>query len=231
MDPALERPTDIEALAGPPAGGEGERAEVSGPAYVVNTPRLKLVPASPELATLFKGAVDASLDELRPWMTWAQMPVPLSVHYATLRGFRAKFEQDQDYIYHALECDGERFVGGGGLHRRVGPQALEIGYWIRTECTRRGLATEFAAALTCLAFRLHGVQRVEIRVAVGNTRSSAVPRKLGYRLDAVLPRRIELPGGGMADAECWSLFQRDFEESPAAKVAVEALDAMGRRMV
>lgn len=44
---------------------------------------------------------------------------------------------------------GDEVVGGCGLHRRVGPGGLEIGYWVHAAWTRRGIAA--AAGFTRVA--------------------------------------------------------------------------------
>ena len=71
-------------------------------------------------------------------------------------------------------------AGGIGLMARIGPGGLEIGYWVRQAYTRRGLATAAAAALVEQAFRLPGVDRVEIVHDELNVASGGVPRKLGF---------------------------------------------------
>ena len=62
-----------------------------------------------------------------------------------LRDFRRLFDHGDDWIYGIFTLDGSELIGGGGLHRRVGAEALEIGYWIRASRVRQGLATEAAA--------------------------------------------------------------------------------------
>ena len=37
--------------------------------------------------------------------------------------------------------DGDRLVGGTGLHRRSDAGVFEIGYWVHVGCVRRGIAT------------------------------------------------------------------------------------------
>jgi len=92
-----------------------------------------------------------------------------------------------------LGPDGE-FVGTIGLHRRLGDDAVEIGYWTVAGKTRRGYATAAARALTQVALSLPGVRRVEIHCDEANTASAGVPRKLGYRLDRVEQHEREAPG-------------------------------------
>lgn len=64
----------------------------------------------------------------------------------------------------------------------VGAGGLEIGYWLRTEATGRGIMSRCVERVTSLALALPGIDRVEIRCDAANSRSSAVPRRLGYRL-------------------------------------------------
>jgi RimJ/RimL family protein N-acetyltransferase len=73
-------------------------------------------------------------------------------------------------------------LGGTGLHRRQGPGTIEIGYWVRPDRAGRGLITRVAAALTEAGLALEDVDEVRIRCDVANVRSSAIPRRLGYRL-------------------------------------------------
>lgn len=201
------------------------------PAYTITTPRLVLRTASPEFSVPFTEALDCSVEMLRPWMTWAaDLPQPVDRHLTTLRGFRAQFERDEVYSYLLFDRADDACAGGCGLHRRVGPDALEIGYWVRSDRTNRGYATELSAALTRVGFEVFKVKRLEIRVAVGNDRSSAVPRKLGYTLETTLRERIPLPGDRLGDVQVWTMFAADFAASVAAKVPVEAMDAVGRRV-
>ena len=80
-----------------------------------------------------------------------------------------------------------------GLHGRIGPGALEIGYWVGEGHTGRGLATAGARALAEAALALPGVGRVEIHCDEANTASAAVPRKLGFRLDRIEEALITAP--------------------------------------
>ena len=72
-----------------------------------------------------------------------------------------------------------------GLHRRIGPDALEIGYWLHPDYPGRGYATKAVSALTEAALSLHHITRVEIHTDEANTASAAIPRRLRYRLDRV----------------------------------------------
>jgi RimJ/RimL family protein N-acetyltransferase len=205
---------------------------VPGPAYRIQTPRLVLRCWQPSDAPLLAEAITASVDHLWPWMPWVHAePEELEAKVQRLRGFRAKFDTDQDYIYAIFTPDEGEVVGGTGFHPRVGEGALEIGYWISARHIGRGCATESTAALTRVGFEVNGLERMEIRCDPLNTRSAAVPRKLGYTLDATLRGRVRGVDGEMRDAQVWSLLRAEYADSPSAAAPVQAFDAAGRKLL
>lgn len=163
-------------------------------------------------------------------MPWAHdEPKSLADRVELLRAFRARFDRDEDFVYGIFDPDQSSVVGGSGLHTRVGGDALEIGYWIRTDRTGAGLATEATAALTRVAFDVAGVDRIAIRVDPANAASRAIPRKLGFVEEATLRRRLAYPEP--RDVVIYSLFRDAFPRSPAAVVGVEAFGASGARIL
>jgi RimJ/RimL family protein N-acetyltransferase len=128
-------------------------------------------------------------------------------------------------------ADESQVVGGSGLHSRVGDDAFEIGYWIRSSEAGQGLATEAVGALTRVAFEVCGVDRVEIHVEPANEPSLAIPHKLGFREEATLRRRLNATTErDRRDVIVFSLFRDEFAATPAAAASVEAYDAAGVRV-
>jgi RimJ/RimL family protein N-acetyltransferase len=204
------------------------------PPYRIATERLVVRCWDPRDAPLLKEALDASLDHLRPWMPWAQHePQPLGQKVELLRRFRGQFDLGEEFVYGIFDADESTVVGGTGLHRRVGEDAFEIGYWIRAGRTREGMATEATAALTRVAFEVCGVDRVEIRIDPANAASSGIPRKLGYREEATLRRRLPSAAdeSDRRDVVVFSLFADEFAATPSATMRVEAYDGAGTRVL
>ncbi|WP_180356386.1 MULTISPECIES: GNAT family N-acetyltransferase [Kitasatospora] len=126
------------------------------------------------------------LEHLRPWMAWATTAPTLERSREMTKIGWQLWEDGTDFMYVLGRADQPGSVlGMFGLHRRIGPGAIEIGYWVAREYTGRSLATNGAAALTEAALALPDVERVEIHCDQANAASAAVPRKLGYRLDRV----------------------------------------------
>lgn len=140
-------------------------------------------------------AIRSSINELRPWMPWAHSVPTREQQRDAFTSGRAAFDAGTDFQYVFRETATSELVGGGGVHRRVGPGAAEIGYWVRTDRHGRGYATAAAHAMTEASFaHLADVDRVEIHMDRANAASARVPEKLGYRLVRTDPR----DGGGTA---------------------------------
>jgi len=130
-------------------------------------------------AEAFNAAVNESLEELRPWMPWAAgAPRTVAERLEVIRTWERERATGGDESF-GIFVDGE-VAGACGLHRRVGPGGVEIGYWVRTADTGRGVATEAARRLCAIAFADHGIDRVEIHHDRANAASGRIPAKLGF---------------------------------------------------
>lgn len=126
-------------------------------------------------------AIVESAEHLRPWMSWMEHePQTLDQRRELLARWEEEWAQGGDALYGVFVE--ESVAGSCGLHHRLGPHALEIGYWTRASFVRRGLATKVAALLTDAAFERADIARVEIHHDRANVASAGVPRRLGYRL-------------------------------------------------
>lgn len=199
------------------------------PAYCIQTRRTVIRCWNPEDAAMLNQAVKESQEHLIPWMPWAKGEIPsLEERTGWLRRCRGAFDLDQDYVFGILNPEQTRVLGGTGLHTRLGKGALEIGYWIHKDFINQGYATEVSAALTKAAFEIWQVQRVEIHCDPENVRSAAVPRKLGYTMEAVLKQRLELADGSWRDTMVWTLLASEYPTSPCAAAQIEARDVVGK---
>ena len=143
----------------------------------------------PDLAV----AVRESLDHLRPWMPWAsEAAAQVQQQTSRCREAQQSWDDGADYLYTLRDVDGV-VLGTFGMHRRVGPGAIEIGYWMHVHHVRQGHATAATAALTRAALDLDDVERVEIHTDEANAASAAVPGRLGFRLDRVEVRAPQAP--------------------------------------
>lgn len=192
--------TDTDRAGGAPADDRpGPREATPGrpPELLALAGGVALYRRSPGHSRALNTAVRANLDHLRPWLDWAAEAPSLGRTAALTRAGAAAWDAGTDFMYLARRTGPNGrpgpVVGAFGLHGRVGPGALEIGYWVGAEHVGRGIATTAARALTEAALALPGIERVEIRCDRANTASAAVPRRLGYRLDREIGVAVRAP--------------------------------------
>ena len=77
-------------------------------------------------------------------------------------------------------------LGSVSLDLFAGRQAAEIGYWVKKEARRRGVALAAARLLIRWAFEEVGLERLEILTYPGNAASQALADKLGFRREGLL---------------------------------------------
>ncbi|MEH6994255.1 GNAT family N-acetyltransferase [Neobacillus drentensis] len=132
-------------------------------------------------------AMQASLNELKPWMPWAHTNQSEQDVEANIRDSIAKFVTREDLRLHLFDKETGEFIGSSGLHRiDWSVPKFEIGYWIDTRFSGKGYITEAVEAITKFALNELNAKRVEIRCDSKNTRSRAIPEKLGFPLEGIL---------------------------------------------
>lgn len=137
----------------------------------------------PELSALVK----ANRDHLRRWLPWAdrvEHPSDEAMYVEMGIDKEARGDGFEGGIYrHGV------LVGSVGMHYVVPEtRATEIGYWLAGDQTGTGIMTAAVRAVVAYGFGALKLNRVEIRAAAANTKSRAVPERLGFRLEGMLRR-------------------------------------------
>lgn len=86
----------------------------------------------------------------------------------------------------------------------------EMGYWLRERFLKKGIVTRSARCLIERAFRNLGLNRISLRIAVGNSESRKVAERLGFTLEGVERDAERFPGGHFVDAEVFGLLAREW---------------------
>lgn len=137
-------------------------------------------------------AINRSLNELKPWLGFAQVAPTVEETEINLREAYVRFRKREAFRYLIFHKESGELIGSTGFHNvdwEV-PKG-EIGYWVDTKHGGAGYITEAVKGLTELALSHIGFRRVEIRCESMNVKSRAIPEKLGYELEGIL--RSESP--------------------------------------
>jgi ribosomal-protein-serine acetyltransferase len=137
-------------------------ARMSGrlPEHIVGSDALTLRRWTRDDAAQLGEAVTESLEHLRPWMPWiAHEPLSVTDRRALIDSWHEEWLAGGDVVM-GVFLDGA-VAGACGLHRRIGPGGLEIGYWTARRFLRQGIATRAAGLLTDGAFSDAAITRVE----------------------------------------------------------------------
>jgi RimJ/RimL family protein N-acetyltransferase len=183
-------------------------AEHALPPERIETDELVLRRFVPEDLKARHQAVVASYEHLHPWMDW--LPEPPSLEQQREWGMQqhSRWRPGGDCNYGIFDAVDGELLGVIGVHDRIGPGGVEIGYWCHVDHTGKGVITRAATQLTRVLLALDGIDRVEIHCDQANVRSAAVPKRLGYRLDRIEPDGVHAPaesGMGMVwikEREC-----------------------------
>ena len=179
-------------------------------------------------AVSLDAAVARSREQLLPWLPWAaEEPGGVEAALARILEWREAFEEGRDAHYGIFDRSGQSLLGAIGIHPRVGPDGLELGYWLTPDARGRGLATEAAAAATRVALELLRAHRVELHIDARNLSSTRVAERLGFRPEARLREWGRPIEGARGDRLIFGLLARELSDSPAAAVGVRALGAKG----
>lgn len=130
---------------------------------------------------------------------------------AFIRDSVQAWKEDRAWDYSIrFQDDPPRHVGNVSLWTvsKLGKIA-EIGYWVRSDETSRGICTEAVERLLGEAFGSMGYHKVVLRIAVGNAASDRVAEKLGFTKEGVLREEL-LIRGNWVDHSLWSLLDREY---------------------
>lgn len=154
---------------------------------------LQLALIAPVHAQAVYDLVVANREYLRPWLGWVDNMKDVGFIEQFIRNCEQSHLNGTDHAFVILENGA--VVGRIGVYKidtynRIG----EIGYWIAADAQGRGLITQACQATIQYCFETLQLNRIEIKCAVENTKSQAVPERLGFTKEGILHQAEFLHG-------------------------------------
>jgi ribosomal-protein-serine acetyltransferase len=171
----------------------------------------ELRPWAEEDAAELTSVIAVNREHLAPWLPWAATySYQDALDYIGRKA--AQIEAD-DGFEGAIVVGGE-IVGGAGFHAmdRLN-RSTSVGYWLAAEAQGSGLMTATVRALLDHAFHTLDLHRVVIEAVIDNSRSRAIPERLGFVEEGV-QRQAKLVRGRFEDAALYSMLAPDWIPAP-----------------
>ena len=144
-------------------------------------------------------AVRESVTEVGPWLPWCHPGYNRAESEAWVAACGKAWAAGESYDFGIFDARSSAFLGGCGLnHINHLHQLANLGYWVRTSCAGRGIASAAARLIAHFGFEELGLTRIEIVAAVGNGPSQRVAQKVGATCEGV--QRNRLVNDGRIDA-------------------------------
>ena len=144
-----------------------------------------------------------SVQQVEPFMPWCHAHLTETEQRAWIELQVAAFQTRTAFEF-AIVGDAECYLGGCGLNQfDPANRRANLGYWVRTSATRKGVATAAIRLLVAWAWEHTDLERLEVVVARANRASLRTAEHAGAVHEGVLRRRLLLYGV-MHDAEMLS---------------------------
>jgi len=167
---------------------------------------------------IYQGVCE-SLPELKRFMKWSHFESDLNQACSIYAEFEAKSLRGEEITFAGFDANTGEFLLCCTLFpgSRLNPLAFEIGYWVSSTKTGRGIGTLAAKMLTALAFSEYQANRVSVVCNLENLQSLKVIEKAGFQLEGTLRNYLPQPTSEMlasgyssvTDAHVFSLVLED----------------------
>lgn len=130
---------------------------------------------------------DRNRAHLRQWLPWLDETNGVGDTLAFIRSGLTAFKDSATFVcgiwHDAVLCGviGYNFIDWN-------TRTAYPGYWLAENHQGRGIVTECCRAFIRHAFNDYGLDSIVIHVATGNSRSQAIPDKLGFTREGIKPQ-------------------------------------------
>lgn len=154
-------------------------------------------------------AIDRNREFLLPWLPFVEMTLTQEDTEAFIRSVMATTVSGKEDVF--VIWYQNQFAGLIGLkdtdHINL---KTEIGYWLIEALVGRGIMTRATRRLIDFVFNTMNMNRVQIKCGVGNDKSAAIPKRLGFQFEGV-ERAGEKHHDRFIDLEVYSLLKSEWK--------------------
>jgi ribosomal-protein-serine acetyltransferase len=161
---------------------------------------------SADAAELF-AITDANRAYLRQWLPWVDSARSAADSRSYIDSTLQQLAENSGFV--VAICYDQKIVGTIGFneinwHSRIG----YIGYWVAESHRGQGIATASCRAIIECGFQILDLNRLVIACGVENSRSQAIPQRLGFTYEGVA-RQAEWLYDHFVDHQIYALLHSD----------------------
>jgi len=154
-------------------------------------------------------AIDSNREYLQTWLPFVDYTREIFDTEKFIESLIHQGEYKRDQIF-AIWYK-ERFAGLIGFKDTDWMnKKTELGYWLVKDLQGRGIISLCIEKLILHSFKKLKLNRIQIKVAVNNNKSAAIPKRLGFQFEGI-ERSGEFHQNKFLDLEVYSLIRSDME--------------------
>lgn len=164
--------------------------------------------AGGDIASMYAAVVE-SMATVGRWMSWCHEGYSLDDAQLWYERCAKAWDTEGDREFGIFDTATDEVLGCVGINQinRVNRFA-NMGYWVRSSRSGRGIATTAARLASGFAFESLGLARIEIVALPDNMASRRVAEKVGARFECIARNRLQF-GEVTHDAAMYSLVPAD----------------------
>ena len=153
--------------------------------------------------------VKINRQHLREWLPWVD-------HMRSVDDFRKYINSSkQRYANHAemgyVVMANHVMIGRLGLYNiDLHNKSASIGYWLSQQWLGKGIITRCCKTVIDEGFRHLHLNRIEIRAALENYKSQAIPERLGFKKEGII-RQGEFVNNQFVDLYVYSILKEEWD--------------------
>ena len=153
-------------------------------------------------------AIDNNREHLSKFLPWVSAMATIENTQIYIDACLQRYQQGEEISF-VIIID-KNIVGRIGFHHIDSMNKhAEIGYWLTEKAQGKGAVLKSCKAIIAYGFLELNLQRIEIKTAVENLKSKAVPLKLHFKKEGIL-RQAELVNNQFLDLALFSMLKSEW---------------------
>ena len=175
--------------------------------YIRVNSKIELETLKLSMTDIIFETIDRDRDFLNYWLPFVEYTQNKSDTENFIKSLVNQQEKKKDVVYSIWYK--QEFAGLIGFKETDWiNRKTELGYWLAERMQGKGIITACTEKLIRFAFQKLNMNRIQVKIAVGNSKSVAIPKKLGFKFEGV-EREGERHKNKYHDLEVYSLLKSD----------------------